>query len=87
MSPKGLQNAIITRDGALRRVCNPFINIKSLAERAAKGPGDFSSNHLDDVTMRFFGDTAITQGSETFERKAGEPRISWYERAGLERSP
>jgi len=32
---------------------------------AEKGPGDFLSNHLDYAHVRFFGDTAIAQGSET----------------------
>jgi ketosteroid isomerase-like protein len=38
---------------------------------AEKGPGDFLSNHLDYAHVRFFGDTAIAQGSETWTRKGG----------------
>jgi ketosteroid isomerase-like protein len=36
---------------------------------AAKGPGDFISNHLDYATVHLFGDTAIVQGSDTWTRR------------------
>ena len=36
---------------------------------AEEGPGDFLSCHLDEVHVRFFGDTAIAQGSESWVRK------------------
>ena len=38
---------------------------------AQQGPGDFVSNHLNYAHVRFFGDTAVVQGSETWTRKAG----------------
>jgi ketosteroid isomerase-like protein len=38
---------------------------------AQQGPGDFVSNHLDYANVRFFGDTAVVQGSETWTRKGG----------------
>ena len=38
---------------------------------AQHGPGDFLSNHLDYAHVRFFGDTAVVQGSETWTRKDG----------------
>jgi hypothetical protein len=38
---------------------------------AQQGPGDFVSNHLDYADVRFFGDTAVVQGSETWTRKGG----------------
>jgi hypothetical protein len=38
---------------------------------AQQGPGDFVSNHLDDANVRFFGDTAVVQGSETWTQKGG----------------
>jgi hypothetical protein len=48
------------------------ILIKSQAVAEAKdGPGDFLSNHLDYAHVRFFGDTAVVQGSETWTRKGG----------------
>lgn len=37
-------------------------------------PKYFSSNHLDDVRIRFYGNTAIAQGSETWTRRSGEPQ-------------
>jgi ketosteroid isomerase-like protein len=39
---------------------------------AEHGPGDFLSNHLDYAHVRFFGDTAVVQGSETWTRKGGQ---------------
>ena len=38
---------------------------------AANGPYDFLSNHLDYAHVRFFGDVAVVQGSETWTRKGG----------------
>lgn len=39
---------------------------------AKQGPGNFVSNHTDWVHVRFFGETAVAQGSETWEKKAGK---------------
>jgi ketosteroid isomerase-like protein len=39
---------------------------------ATQGPGDFLSDHLDYAHVRFFGDTAVVQGSETWTRKGGK---------------
>jgi ketosteroid isomerase-like protein len=39
---------------------------------AEHGPGDFLSNHLDYAHVRFFGETAVVQGSETWTRKGGQ---------------
>ncbi len=45
---------------------------------AAKGPDDFLSNHLEYAHVRFFGDTAVVQGSETWTRKGGKAgRFVW----------
>jgi ketosteroid isomerase-like protein len=38
---------------------------------ARSGPGTFVSNHLDEVSIRFYGKTAVTQGSESWVRKDG----------------
>ena len=35
---------------------------------------EYISNHLEQVKIRFFGNTAVAQGSESWERRAGEPR-------------
>lgn len=39
---------------------------------AQRGPGNFVSNHLDYANVRFFGDTAVVQGSETWTKKDGK---------------
>ncbi len=45
---------------------------KSIAVSEAKsGPGDFVSDHLDYAHVRFFKDTAVVQGSETWTLKDG----------------
>jgi hypothetical protein len=46
--------------------------------RAKSGPGDFLSDHLDYAHVRFFGDTAVVQGSETWTRKGDRKgRFVW----------
>lgn len=45
---------------------------KSEAVAEAKsGPGNFVSNHLDYAQVRFFGNTAVVQGSERWTRTGG----------------
>jgi Domain of unknown function (DUF4440) len=36
---------------------------------AHAGPGDFISDHVNKVSVRFFGNTAVAQGDETWTRK------------------
>ena len=41
-------------------------------------PKYFVSNRLNDVKVRFYGNTAIAQGSETWEKRSGERgRFVW----------
>ena len=40
--------------------------------------GNTLFNHINEVKVRFFGDTAVSQGSETWERRAGEPKKGSY---------
>jgi hypothetical protein len=41
-------------------------------------PRYFASNRLNEVKMRFYGDTAIAQGNESWERRTGERgRFVW----------
>ena len=43
-------------------------------------PKYFVSNHANEVKVRFYGDTAVAQGSETWERRTGDPlrgRFVW----------
>jgi ketosteroid isomerase-like protein len=35
---------------------------------------EFVFNHLDEVKVRFYGNTAVAQGGESWERRTGEPR-------------
>lgn len=52
-------------------------------------PQTFLSNHTNEVKVRFYGDTAVAQGSESWERRSPEPRYgryvwtdTWIHRAG-----
>ena len=43
-------------------------------------PKYFLSNHANQVRVRFYGDTAVAQGDETWKRRSGEPlrgRFVW----------
>ena len=43
-----------------------------------KGPEFFVSNHLNDVNIRFYGDTAVAQGSESWQKHNGDRgRFVW----------
>jgi ketosteroid isomerase-like protein len=35
---------------------------------------EFVFNHLDQIKVRFYGNTAVAQGSESWERRTGEPK-------------
>jgi ketosteroid isomerase-like protein len=55
---------------------------------AQEGPGDLVSNHLDYANVRFFGDTAVVQGSETGTRLGGRSGHfvfidTWVRRSGI----
>jgi ketosteroid isomerase-like protein len=38
------------------------------------GKGEYISCHLNEVKVRFYGNTAVAQGSESWVRRTGEPR-------------
>lgn len=45
-----------------------------------EAPKYFVSNHANEIKVRFYGDTAVAQGDETWERRTGEPlrgRFVW----------
>jgi len=45
-----------------------------------EAPKRFVSNHLNDVKVRFYGETAVAQGSESWVRRSGSPlrgRFVW----------
>jgi len=50
---------------------------KAISETLS-GPKTFVSNHTNEVKVRFYGDTAVAQGSESWERRSGEPRYGRY---------
>ena len=49
-----------------------------MISETADGPKYFASNHLNELKIRFYGDMAIAQGNESWERKTGERgRFVW----------
>jgi hypothetical protein len=46
----------------------PWTKAEAVADAAA-GPGDFVSDPVDDIHIRFFGSTALAPGSESWVRK------------------
>jgi len=64
-----------------------LVDKKNAVKEAAEGPGSFVSNEPDYVHVRFFGNTAVAQGSETWTRKDGRRgkfvwTDTWVRRAG-----
>jgi hypothetical protein len=59
--------------GALERLgVDPDGNLYEKAKMVAdtrEAPKEFISNHLNDVKVRFFGDTAVAQGNESWVRR------------------
>lgn len=43
-----------------------------------ESPKEFISNHLNEVKVRFYGDTAVAQGSESWVRRTGKPLRGRY---------
>src|SRR5207248_10236659 len=60
---------------------DPKGNLYTKAEMIAKhanAPKYFVSNHLNEAKVRFFGETAVAQGDESWERRTGERgRFVW----------
>ena len=80
--------SVVTGDRSKRRIyfADDFIGTDTTGRRYDKsqvtretGPAkQIVSNTLDDVSVRFFGDTAIAHGSETWTRKNGSTgRYVW----------
>ena len=56
----------------------PFYDKAKMIADTREAPKYFVSNHANDVKVRFYGDTAVAQGSETWERRSGERgRFVW----------
>ena len=70
-----------------RILANDFIGVDPRGQRYDKakmisdtrdGAKFFASNHLNEVKIRFYGHTAVAQGSESWERRTGERgRFVW----------
>ena len=53
-------------------------NKQRMIDETRNAPKYFVSNRLNDVKVRFYGNTAIAQGSETWEKRSGERgRFVW----------
>lgn len=57
----------VDTDGSL------YDKAKQLAQ-TRDSPRTYLSNHLNYVKVRFFGETAVAQGSESWERRTGTPK-------------
>jgi ketosteroid isomerase-like protein len=61
----------VAPDGSLYDKAKELTNAKENTE-------NFLSNHVNDVKIRFFGDTAVAQGSESWELRSGKPKHGKY---------
>jgi ketosteroid isomerase-like protein len=70
-----------------RIVADDFVGVApdgSFYDKAAaivetrEAKGNTLSNHVNEVKVRFYGDTAVAQGSESWERRTGEPKRGRY---------
>ena len=56
----------------------PFYDKAKMISDTRNSPKYFVSNHANDIKVRFYGDTAVAQGDETWERRGGERgRFVW----------
>jgi len=80
--------SVVTGDRSKRRIyfADDFVGTdtkgriydKAMVTRETGPAKQITSNHLDSVRIRFFGDTAIAHGSEGWERKDGSKgRYVW----------
>ena len=57
-----------------------FYDKAKMVKDTAFAPKYFSSNHLNEVKVRFYGDAAVAQGTESWVRRSGTPvhgRFVW----------
>lgn len=57
-----------------------FYDKAQMVSDTREAPKYFLSNHANDIKVRFYGDTAVAQGNETWERRSGDPlrgRFVW----------
>jgi hypothetical protein len=46
----------------------------SMVADTRDAPKEFVSNHLNEVKVRFYGNAAVAQGNESWERRSGTPK-------------
>ena len=51
---------------------------KKMVAHTRTAPETFVSNHINEVKVRFYGDTAAAQGNESWEQRKGEPRYGRF---------
>ena len=57
-----------------------FYDKAKMVSDTREAPKYFVSNRANDIKVRFYGDTAVAQGDETWERRSGDPlrgRFVW----------
>lgn len=57
-----------------------FYGKATMVADTRNAPKYFLSNHANDIKVRFYGDSAVAQGDETWERRSGDPlrgRFVW----------
>jgi ketosteroid isomerase-like protein len=61
----------VAPDGSFYDKAKELTNAKENTE-------DFLSNHVSSVKIRFFGDTAVAQGTENWQQRSGTPKHGEY---------
>jgi ketosteroid isomerase-like protein len=61
----------VAPDGSFYDKAQELTNAKENTE-------NFLSNHVSSVKIRFFGDTAVAQGTESWEQRSGTPKRGKY---------
>ena len=49
-------------------------------------PSEFASNHVNEVQIRFYGDAAVAQGSESWKKKDGTPGTFFWTDTWIKRN-
>lgn len=55
-----------------------FYDRRAAVAETREGPKTFVSNHVNQVKVRFYGDTAVVQGDESFVKRSGAPLRGRY---------